>query len=79
MIMVTITKKIKVSLTAIAFVLGIGAAFATNFSSNNSGELLECGELGTESCIDEVTPNRCCIINPDGSQTDPANFRYSED
>ncbi|MFB2118723.1 DUF6520 family protein [Parapedobacter sp. 2B3] len=38
--MATIAKKLKISLTAIAFVLGIGAAFATNTNIQNA--LADC-------------------------------------
>lgn len=62
--MTTITKNLKLSLTAIAFILGIGAAFATQ-SSNNDAPPCDEVEVNGLTCQNQ-TQDPCCT---DGIQT----------
>ncbi len=59
--MVTIAKKLKISLTAIAFVLGIGAAFAT--SSTIQSHFADCSGLNPgENPNTHPTGNPICPL-----------------
>ncbi len=58
-------KQVKISLTAIAFILGIGAAFATNFSNNAGVE--PCDSDTEQQAKQTECPGLnlapCCIVN----------------